>query len=457
MSDRNFSPKPNRRTFLQRGAATSLAFGLAALQTPTSKAEILGANDKIRLAFLGVANRGSQLLQAFKKSSDMKIAALCDVDSKTLANAAEKFGDGSQTLETDFRKIYERADVDAVVLATPDHWHAYQTVEACKAGLDVYCEKPLATSVVEGRTMVEAARKYKRVVQVGIHRRSSPLYRKVAEIGLENKIGRATVARTCHCSNMYPNGMGKAKPTAPPENLDWELWIGPRAERAYQENITPYKFRWWDEYCSQVANQGVHFFDMIRWFLNEKAPASICAMGGKFVVDDDRTIPDTMAVCFEFASGRLATFNHFEGNGNPIMATDENFRALGYVEFRGTQGTGYIYDNRLLIKPEKPGQFQTKEPRAAEETIAIEGAAQMNLDATALHAQNFLDCMRSRKTPNTDVEEAHLSTTMSHLANISLKTRLRLEWDAENERITNDEAANELLGVPYREPWKLTL
>jgi predicted dehydrogenase len=305
--------------------------------------------------------------------------------------------------------------------------------------------------------MVEAARKYKRVVQVGIHRRSSPLYRKVAEIGLENKIGRATVARTCHCSNMYPNGMGKAKPTAPPENLDWELWIGPRAERAYQENITPYKFRWWDEYCSQVANQGVHFFDMIRWFLNEKAPASICAMGGKFVVDDDRTIPDTMAVCFEFASGRLATFNHFEGNGNPIMATDENFRALGYVEFRGTQGTGYIYDNRLLIKPEKPGQFQTKEPRAAEETIAIEGAAQMNLDATAAHAQNFLDCMRSRKTPNTDVEEAHLSTTMSHLANISLKTRLRLEWDAENERITNDEAANELLGVPYRDPWKLTL
>ncbi|MBQ9128493.1 MAG: gfo/Idh/MocA family oxidoreductase, partial [Thermoguttaceae bacterium] len=123
----------------------------------------------------------------------------------------------------------------------------------------------------------------------------------------------------------------------------------------------------------------------------------------------------------------------------------------------GTQGTGYIYDNRLLIKPEKPGQFQTKEPRAAEETIAIEGAAQMNLDATAAHAQNFLDCMRSRKTPNTDVEEAHLSTTMSHLANISLKTRLRLEWDAENERITNDEAANELLGVPYREPWKLTL
>ncbi len=447
----------NRRSFVKTTAATSLAFGLAALQTPTSRAEIIGANDKIRVAFVGVANRGSQLLTAFKRSPDLKIAAFCDVDSKTLANAAERFGDGSETLETDFRRLYERDDVDALALATPDHWHAYQTVEACKAGKDVYCEKPLASSVVEGRTMVQAARKYGRIVQVGIHRRSSPLYRRVFEIGLENKLGRVTVARTGHCSNMYPNGIGRAKPTAPPENLDWELWLGPRPTREYQENITPYKFRWHNEYCSQVANQGIHFFDMIRWFLHEKAPTSVCAMGGKFVVDDDRSIPDTMAVCFEFASGRLATFNHFEGNGNSIMATDENFRPLGYVEFRGTQGTGYIYDNRLLIKPEKPGQFQEKGPRAPEESIAIEGNAQMNVDATAAHAQNFFDCMRSRELPNTDVEEAHLSGTMSCLANISLQTRLRIEWDAENERITNDEAANELLSAPYREPWKLTL
>ena len=195
----------------------------------------------------------------------------------------------------------------------------------------------------------------------------------------------------------------------------------------------------------------------ITRFSNEKAPASVCAMGGKFAVDDDRTIPDTLAVCFEFASGRLVTFNHFEANGNPIMATDENYRALGYVEYRGTMGTCYVYDNRYIIKPEKPGQFQTKEPRAEEEVYQLEGAAQQNLDATALHAQNFIDCMRSRKLPNTDVEEAHLSTAMSHLANISLKTRMRLDWDAEKERITNYEPANELLGVPYRDPWKLTL
>ena len=447
-----------RRDFVKLSAATTLGFGFAALQTETSRAQIIGANDKVRLAFVGLANRGGQLLTAFTKSSDLRITAFCDVDSKTLALASERWGDGSQALVNDFRKLYDRRDVDGLVLATPDHWHAYQTIEACKAGKDVYCEKPLATSIGEGRMMVEAARKYKRVVQVGIHRRSAPIYQRIFdELGLENKIGRVTVARTGHCSNMYPAGMGKAKPTAPPDNINWELWLGPRPERAYQENITPYKFRWWDEYCSQIANQGVHFFDMIRWALREKAPTSVCAMGGKFAVDDDRTIPDTMAACFEFASGRLVTFNHFESNGNPIMATDENFRPLGWVEYRGTEGTCYVYDNRYMIKSEKPGQFQEKKARAKDEIYQLEGSAQQNADATALHAQNFIDCMRTRNLPNTDVEEAHLSTAMSHLANISLKVRQRIEWDSESERITNIPEANELLTATYRAPWQLTL
>ena len=447
-----------RRTFMKTGAASALGFGLAALQTETSRAQILGANEKVRLAFVGLANRGGQLLTAFSKSPDMRITAFCDVDSKQLETTAERWGDGSQTLTTDFRTLYDRNDVDALVLATPDHWHAYQTVEACKAGKDVYCEKPLATSIGEGRMMVQAARKYDRVVQIGIHRRSAPLYQRLFnELGLENKIGRVTVARTGHCSNMYPNGMGKAKPTAPPENLDWELWVGPRPAQEYQENITPYKFRWWGNYSSQIANQGVHFFDLIRWALGEKAPQSVCAMGGKYVVDDDRTIPDTMSACFEFASGRLVTFSHFESNGNPIMATDENYRALGFVEYRGTQGSCYVYDNRYVVKTEKPGQFQEKKARAQEEVYQLEGDAVLNADATALHAQNFIDCVKSRKRPNTDVEEAHYSTTMSHLANISLATRQRIEWDAENERVTNSEEANDLLFAPYRDPWKLTV
>ncbi|MDO4588113.1 MAG: Gfo/Idh/MocA family oxidoreductase [Planctomycetia bacterium] len=449
--------KKNKMTRRQFGFQTSLAFGLATLQTETSQANIIGANDRIRLGFIGVANRGRQLLDAFKKCESNEIAAFCDVDSKTLDASAQTFGSEKAIKEIDFRKILERNDLDAVVLATPDHWHAYQTIEACKSGKDVYCEKPVSTTIHEGRMMVQAARKYERIVQVGIHRRSGPIYQKVVNEHLEDKIGKVTVARSSHCSNMFPNGMGKAQPTDPPANLDWDLWLGPRAKRPYQENIAPYKFRWWIDYCSQVANQGVHFLDAMRWFLGEKAPTSICAMGGNFVVADDRTIPDTMEVCFQFASGRLFLFSHFEGNGNPIMATDENYRPLGFIEFRGTQGTLYIYDNRYIVKSEKPGQFQEKGKRAEDEVYITDGKNQANLDITAAHAQNFLDCMRNRQLPNTDIEEGHRSTTMSLLANISFATQQRLEWDAENERITNYEPANELLSYEYRDPWKLEL
>ena len=445
--------KMTRRDFHKTGAASTLTFGLAALQTETSKARILGANDRIRTAFIGVANRGRQLIDAFGKSPDLEIAALCDVDSVTLEKAWEK-AEQKPVKEKDFRNLLSRDDIDAFVLATPDHWHAWQTVEACKAGKDVYVEKPLSTTVAEGRAMVEAARKYERIVQVGVHRRSGALYRKVAEEGAEKKIGFVTVGRCSHKGNMYPNGIGHAQPTAAPAHLDWDLWLGPR-EQAYQENIAPYKFRWWIDYSSQIANNGVHFIDLIRWLWGETAPKSVCAMGGHFAVDDDRTIPDTMNACFQFASGRLLLFNHFEANGNPLMATDAEGRELGFFELRGTLGTMYLFDNRCLIKPEKPGQFQEKGARAAEETIMAGDLPNGNLDITALHAQNFFDCMRTRALPNGDVLEGHRSTSMSLLANISLAVGRRLEWDEQKEEFIGDAEANKLLSCEYRAPWKL--
>ncbi len=443
--------KVYRRDFNKAAAA----FGLAALQTETSQAKIIGANDTIRCAFAGVANRGRQVIDAFLKNDKMEIAGLADVDANTLNASAERFAPKALR-EKDFRKFLDNKDIDAIVIATPDHWHAFQTIESCKAGKDVYVEKPLATTVKEGRMMVQAARKYNRVVQCGIHRRSAPLYRRVVDENIIGKIGQVTVASTGHVSNMYPNGIGKAQTTTPPPYLDWDLWLGPRQQK-YQENIAPYKFRWWISYCSQIANQGVHFIDLFRWFLKEKAPVSVCAMGGKFAVDDDRTIPDTLHVCFQFASGKLLNFSHYEANGNPIMATDANYRPLGYIEFRGTQGTLYINDRHCLIKSEKPGQFQAKGPRAAEEEFLPEDGKQGNVNETALHAGNFLDCIRSRQKPNTDVEEGHLSTILPHLANISLALDRKLHWDAENERFTDCEEANNMLFCQYRAPWKLEL
>lgn len=443
------STNMTRRTFTK--AATVAGIGAAALQTGKAKARPIGANDRIRCGFIGIANRGGQLIRAFAEHDDMEVAALCDVNSETLASVSAQF-DNKPLATGDFRKLIERDDLDAIVIATPDHWHAIQTIQACASGKDVYVEKPMSITIHEGRRMVEAARKYQRVVQVGTHRRSSPLYRELAEIGADAKIGPVTVGRAYRLSNMWPSGIGRLDPTAPPANLDWDMWLGPRPERPYQENIPPYKFRWWQQYSSQMGNWGVHYLDAIRWLTGELAPSSVCAMGGRFVVDDDRTVPDTMEACFQFKSGRLALFGQYEANGNPAMATDENYRSLGEVELRGAKGTMYVSEKRYLVKPERGGQFQSSEPRMEEETGSV---GDSNHTVTSNHARNFLDCMRTREKPNADVEIGHRSTSMSLMANISLAVGARLEWDAEAERFIGNDEANALLHYEYRKPWTL--
>jgi predicted dehydrogenase len=391
-------PMPiRRRSFTAATAATTLALS-------TAPARALGVNERIRLGFIGVGNRGSQLLDAFLKHSDMDVVALCDVFEPYLARANEKLARKAETYG-DFRKLLERTDLDAVVIATPDHWHAIQTIAACDAGKDVYCEKPLSITIHEGRRMVEAARRNNRITQVGTHRRSSRMYTDLASQVQAGKIGKITVSR------------------------------------AY----APYKFRWWDLYSSQVANWGVHYLDAIRWLTGDLAPSSVCAMGGRYAIDDDRTIPDTLEVTFEFASGRLAVFGQYEASGNSALRRGE-------VELRGTEGTLYISDRGYEIVPERGGQFQKPAPRMKPVQQSID---QGEGDMTVAHARNFLDCMRSRKPANADIEIGHRSTTMSLLANISLATRSRLEWDAQQERITNNSEANNLLHYEYRQPWKL--
>ncbi len=406
------------------------------------------ANDRIRLGFIGVANRGGQLLSAFLTHDDMEVAALCDVQGSTLAAAKErleKLGGKPDTYE-DFRKVLERKDIDAVVIATPDHWHAIQTIEACRAEKDVYVEKPVSITVREGRRMVEVARETKRIVTVGLHRRSAPIYAQAAEYVRSGKLGQVTVSRTYHRSNLFPMGIGKEKPSDPPADLNWDMWLGPRPMRPYQVNIAPYKFRWWTLYSSQTSNNGVHFFDCVRWITGDEVPTSICAMGGKYVVDDDRTIPDTLHVTFQFPSGRLLNFGMFESSGNRTLPR------AGYFEIRGTQGTMYCSDPYFEVIPERGGQFQDSKPRGEE--IKVEDAGG-NRNHTALHARNFLDCIRSRETPNCDIEEGHRSTQMSLLAKISHTIGKRLEWDPVAEKITNCPEANELLHYEYRAPWKL--
>ena len=432
----------DRRTFVKTTSAAAL--GLSAL----GAGRVMGANDRIRLGAIGTGNRGCQVMEFFLKHPGVEIPALCDVSRSAAEAANARLLGGKADLYSDFRKITDRKDIDAVLIATPDHWHALQTIIACRAGKDVYCEKPLSKTIHEGRRMVEVARSTGRVVQMGTHRRSGHSYAEAAKLIASGKLGKITVTRAFDTTNMYPKGIGKAAPSDPPKDLDWEMWLGPRPSRPYQATITPFKFRWWDLYASRFSDNGVHFLDIMRWLIgDEPGPVRISALGGCFAIDDDRTTPDAMEGMFQFPSGPLTTFAQYEASGNRAMPRQ------AFAEFRGTLGALYVDDASFEVLPERGGRYQDdREFRVEPITQKFsEGYTQHVRD----HTGNFLDCMRSREKPHADVEIGHRSTSMALLANISLATESTLHWDPQRERITNIPEANDLLHYEYRKPWTL--
>ena len=452
--------KSSRRDFLKSSMVAAGCASLPAFGAIVPSA-VLGANDRINMGFIGVGNRGSQLLRGFMQQSDVRIAALCDVyepylqrdPSKVhphfvteLGNNVPKMGEKFLNVKRfhDFRKLLESKDIDAVCIATPDHWHAIQTIMAMEVDKDVYIEKPLTITLHEGRKMVEAAKRTARIVQVGLNRRGSSAYQKAVQWVRAGEIGKVTFARAYRVSNMYPDGIKVMKPENPPEGLDWDMWLGPRAYRPYQYNIAPYKFRWWSDYSTQMGNWGVHYLDAIRWLAGEKAPSAISAQGGKYFVTDDRTIPDTMEVTFEFASGLMVVFGIYEATGG-------NMLQKGEVELHGTKAMLAINDRGYSIEPSRPGQFQTWSSSKA----AIEWKPETPEDITVNLIRNFCDCVKTRQTPDCPLEEGHRSTSFAHLANIALEMKTRLLWDAEQERFTNHDQANDLLHYEYRKPWAL--
>ena len=459
-----------RRKFIKTTATTTagLAIGLNAMSSITKNRNV-GPNDKIRMGFIGIGNRGSQLLNLFMQQPDIEVAALCDiyepyllrdrskVDQRYLSDRPRQVPKMEENFSKkpitypDYRKLLDNKDIDAVCIATPDHWHAIITIEAVRAGKDVYCEKPLTATIVEGRAMVNAQKETNRVVAVGLNRRGNVVYQKLAREITAGKIGQVSVARAARISNMSPNGIGKLKPEQPPKDFDWDMWLGPRAKIPYQYNIAPYMFRWWSDYSSQMGNWGVHYMDAIRWLMGETAPVAISAHGGKYVIDHDADIPDTMQVTFEFASKKIISFGIYE-------ATSGGLFPYGELELRGTKGNLYANEKGYRIIPGRRGQFQTWDKQIEEEEynnpskMLDDGSA---ADSTSGLIRNFLDCIKTRQEPFCPLEDGHRSTSFAHLANIALATQERLLWDAENERFTNSEAANKLLSYEYRKPWKL--
>lgn len=431
----------------------------AGLFTALSYARILGANDRVRLGYIGLGNRGDQVHEAFLEYADQQTVAVCDLREDYMDLAVKKSRAHPRKYR-DYRKLLDDKEVDAVVISTPDHWHALMFIDACLAGKDVYVEKPLSLTVVEGRRMVEVAERTKRVTQVGIQRRSAPFLREAAEFVRSGGIGQVTVAKGYHVLNEWPLGIGNPPDEPPPDEREWEQWLGPAPKVPYNKNRTYYRFRWFYHYSGgQLTNFGVHYVDMLRWCLGQDAPRAVVAMGGKYAIQDNREIPDTLEVLWEFPGPTLMVFCQYNCNAAPgnIQGAE--------MELRGTRGTMYLHGNRWEVVPESQATVEvparTPVDRGVErawgpsrkpvmEPRSMKGSAD-----TRFHARNFLDCVKSRARCNCDVLTGHLSTAATLIGNIALKTKSYLEWDAKAERFTNNEAANRYLHYRYRPPYKL--
>ena len=440
----------------------------ASLATALSYSRILGANDRVGLGYIGLGNRGDQVHDAFLEHGDCQTVAVCDLRDDYLDLAVKK-SRATPTRYKEYKQLLENKAVDAVVIATPDHWHALMFIDACNAGKDVYVEKPLSLTVVEGRKMVQTADRTRRVTQVGTNRRSWKTYQQAAEFVRSGGIGHVTVARCFHIHNEWPNGLGPAADGPAPSEWEWDHWLGPAPKVPYNSNRAYYNFRWFYNYSGgQLTNFGVHYVDVIRWCLGQDSPRSVTAIGGKYAgIHDNREIPDTLEVLWEFGGPTLVVFEQYNANAAPSNAKNSE------IELRGTKGTMYIRYESWEVVPEKiadayegydqgkgygnptnrdGGERVPKSLKALIEPKSVQ--VPVKYDTTA-HTRNFLDCIKSRAKCNADVLTGHQSTVPSLIGNIAHKTGSHLTWDGEVERFTNNPQANEFLQYECRAPYKL--
>lgn len=427
--------------------------------TAASYARILGANEKVRMGYIGLGNRGDQVHDAFLEHGDQVTGAVCDLREDYMDFAVKK-SRATPKKYREYKRLLDDKDIDAVVVATPDHWHALMFIDACRAGKDVYCEKPLSLTVWEGRRMVQVAAETKRVTQVGIHRRSVESLREAAEFVRNGGIGHVTVAKGYHVQNEWPNGIGMAQNSAPPSEAEWDAWLGPAPKVPYNRNRTYYNFRWFYDYSGgQITNFGVHYMDMIRMCIGKESPKAVVAMGGNYAIKDNREIPDTCEVLWDFGD-TMVIFSQYNANGAPGNVKNAE------LELRGTKGTMYLQSGRWEVVPEKTTEvlFGQRTPldRNTEKSYgpSKKPAMEPKLNGSGFaetfpHARNFLDCVRSRAKCHCDVLEGHLSTSATILGHIALRTKSYLEWDAKAEKFTNNAAANKYLSYQYRAPYKL--
>ncbi|HLK20047.1 MAG TPA: Gfo/Idh/MocA family oxidoreductase [Bryobacteraceae bacterium] len=433
---------PDRRDFLKSA-------GAAALTTSLFTGKVRGANDKIAAAFIGMGKMGRANLHFAMYQENLVPVAVCDVFQRNLDWAVRDSKNQAKPVK-DFREILADKSIDVVCISTPDHWHAYMTVEACKAGKDVYVEKPICVSVDEGVKMVEAARKYKRVVQAGTMQRSAAHFKKATDIIRSGELGKISYVRTWNYGNDDPAGYGNPPDAEPPATLDWDMWLGPAPKVPFNANrfgVDPADkyfstFRYfWDYAGGMMTDWGVHWLDIVQMAFKEEVPSEITALGGRYWLKDNTETPDTMQVTYKYPSGFIASYERRAGNGNSM------FNKTGGILFCGNRGTMFLDRGGYKIIPETAGP----------EANVIQPAEEKSTDSgNGKHWENFLQCVKTREKPTSDIEICQRSTTTCLLGNVSYRSKLRLDWDAQKWTTQQSEARKHLIRE-YRKPWKLVV
>jgi predicted dehydrogenase len=432
----------NRREFMKGtvGAAASL--------TVLSQYGAHAAGEKIIMGVMGLGGRGTYLAEQFAQRPDVEIAYLCDPDTRRFARAREVVEEAQETrpkMVQDFRKILDDGSVDALINATPDHWHGLGTIMACQAGKDVYVEKPLAHNIFEGRKMVEAARKYKRIVQVGMQSRTASYTNKAKEYIRSGKMGDIHLVRVF---NMMQHPKQKEVPDQPvPEGFDYDMWCGPAPKLPYNPSN-----RWlnqWEYSCGPIPGDAVHQLDLARYLINDiPYPKTVAHTGGVYALKDGRQTPDTQLATFEYESLTLmleaALWTPYLKKIPADIRDSDRFPDWPFcstrVEIHGTEG--FMYYGR------HGGGWQAYDANG--ELVRSEYGRQADKE----HQDNFIDCIRTRKKPNADVEIGHQSVLLCHMANISYRVgNLKLNFDPQTEMFTNCDEANKYIKRKYREPW----
>jgi predicted dehydrogenase len=421
-------------------ARTTIALGVG---TALGSTRVAGANDRVNLGLIGCGGRGSQIFTRFLAQPDLNAVAVCDVYEPFRARAVAAT-QGAATALTDYRQLLDRKDIDAVQIATPDHWHALQTVSAVRAGKDVYVEKPLSLVVREGRIMVDEARQHRRIVAVGSQQRSGAHYAEAIGLIRGGEIGSVHHVHAGMTRNAMPGFVARELKQGLTSALDWDLWLGPAPHVPFDPFRGIYHFRWfWDYSGGQMTNWGAHHLDIARWALGAEAPTAVAGFGGRYAIKDGGETPDVQQVLYNFTSAVVSWSTRETSLGD----------GAGLV-FYGTKGTLDLARSGYRIRPETwTGEDPADPARKFTPTVTAREVKGANLDEQ--HVRNFLDCVKSRERPNADVEEGHRSAVMCHLGNIATRLGRSLTWDAKQEQVVGDAEANRLLTKPYRKPWAL--